>query len=108
MSEHDVVEHLQQAQHSTAQRNQPGTKQQRKYYTCPSERDNARKQTIVDESQHVVEHLYSSLCPLNERRNPSLPGLQKYRNCVPAFESYDGSIITDFSRASLPLANIAT
>ena len=38
-----VAEHLPQAQHSTAQRNQPRTKQRSMYYcTCRSERDNAQ------------------------------------------------------------------
>ena len=32
----------------------------------------------VDPSQHVVQHLYSSLCSQNERRNRNLPGLPKH------------------------------
>ena len=60
------------AQHSTAR----STRTSSKTSTCRSERDIASNQTD-GESQHVVEHLYSSLCSQNEGRNRDLPGLRK-------------------------------
>ena len=74
-----AVEHLPQAQHSTAQHSAISPVQSSKASTCRSERDNASKQDRVGESQHVVEHSYSPLCCRNERRNRNLPGLHKYR-----------------------------
>ena len=66
----DVRAYCRESTASTAQR------------TCRSYRGNASEQTELAkaESQYVGEHLYSSLCSLNERRNQNLPGVQKAYN----------------------------
>ena len=52
--------------HSTAQHSAISRSQSSKVNTCRSKRDNARNGDRVGESQHVVEHSYSSRCSQNE------------------------------------------
>ena len=63
--------------HSTVQHSavNPRNKQQSKY--APIRARPRRLADGVDSRQHVVEHIDSSLCSQNERRNRNLLGLQK-------------------------------
>ena len=55
------------------------TRTSSKASTRRSERDNASKADRAGSSQHVGEHLYSSLCSQNERRNRNgLPKSTRY------------------------------
>ena len=58
--------------HTKARRNQPCTNQQRNY--VPTRARQRKQADRVDEREHVVEHLHSSLRSQNERRNRNLPG----------------------------------
>ena len=52
-------------------------KQQSKY--APIRARQRKQADRYGSSQHIVEYLYCTLCPQNERRNRNLPGLQKHR-----------------------------
>ena len=81
--EHVVVERLPKyRKHSTAQRNQPCTKQQTKYVPI-----RARQHKQADKSRREPacrRAIYSLLRRRNERRNRNLPGVQ---NCASTHEA---------------------
>ena len=56
---------------STVQHNAISPVRSSKASICRSERDNANKQTEFGESQHIMEHFYSSLCMFSKRTNKS-------------------------------------
>ena len=62
----------------TAQRSQPCTKQQSKYVPIGTRQRKQADRVARAESQHVVEHLHSSLRSQNERINKKNCGLHKY------------------------------
>ena len=74
------------------------TRTSSKASTRRSERDNASKADRAGSSQHVGEHLYSSLCSLNERRNQNLPGVQKaYNHSQSSFSRCDARLCLFFN-----------
>ena len=75
-AQHSTAQHS-TAQHSTAQHSTVNPhKQESKSKQAPIRARQSKQAGRVGSSPHVAQHVYSSLCSQNERRNRNLPALR--------------------------------